>query len=235
MDIKKVALPSAQDVVEIKKTKIKDDLIEIVESESYRKYTEMAGEVLQNLDPEVALAALLKLAFKNELEESSYPEIRSINVDRKGTARLFISIGKMDGFDARKLTDMLKRECRLPDNKIDDVRVMDSYSFVTVPFSDAPAGDPPAQRHQPRRTPDRGTRQRRRFRRKQGTFGTGLPEREAQRRAERGSENGTQGRRPQIRRKSEKKRLRLEQRPVGCGQSGSRLGRQSGLRQTGRR
>ena len=137
VDIKKVALPSAQDVVEIKKTKIKDDLIEIVESESDRKYTEMAGEVLQNLDPEVALAALLKLAFKNELEESSYPEIRSINVDRKGTARLFISIGKMDGFDARKLTDMLKRECRLPDNKIDDVRVMDSYSFVTVPFSDA--------------------------------------------------------------------------------------------------
>ena len=137
VDIKKVALPSAQDVVEIKKTKIKDDLIEIVESESYRKYTEMAGEVLQNLDPEVALAALLKLAFKNELEESSYPEIRSINVDRKGTARLFISIGKMDGFDARKLTDMLKRECRLPDNKIDDVRVTDSYSFVTVPFSDA--------------------------------------------------------------------------------------------------
>ena len=137
VDIQKVALPSAQDVVEIKKTQIKDDLIEIVESESYRKYTEMAGEVLQNLDPEVALAALLKLAFKNELEESSYPEIRSINVDRKGTARLFISIGKMDGFDARKLTDMLKRECRLPDNKIDDVRVMDSYSFVTVPFSDA--------------------------------------------------------------------------------------------------
>ena len=104
VDIKKVARPSAQDVVEKKKTKIKDDL---------------------------------KLAFKNELEESSYPEIRSINVDRKGTARLFISIGKMDGFDARKLTDMLKRECRLPDNKIDDVRVMDSYSFVTVPFSDA--------------------------------------------------------------------------------------------------
>lgn len=87
MDIKKVALPSAQDVVEIKKTKIKDDLIEIVESESYRKYTEMAGEVLQNLDPEVALAALLKLAFKNELEESSYPKsVRSTSTakERRG-------------------------------------------------------------------------------------------------------------------------------------------------------
>ena len=32
---------------------------------------------------------------------------------------------------------MLKRECRLPDSKIDDVRVMESYSFATVPFSEA--------------------------------------------------------------------------------------------------
>lgn len=81
------------------------------------------------------MASLLKLAFKNELEESSYPEIRSINVDRKGTARLFISIGRKDGYDARKLCEMLKRECRLPDSKIDDVRVMESYSFATLsPF-----------------------------------------------------------------------------------------------------
>ena len=233
VDIKKVALPSAQDVVEIKKTKIKDDLIEIVESESYRKYTEMAGEVLQNLDPEVALAALLKLAFKNELEESSYPEIRSINVDRKGTARLFISIGKMDGFDARKLTDMLKRECRLPDNKIDDVRVMDSYSFVTVPFSDA--------RQAIRQLNDinRGGRPIAELA-KDGDSGenkehSGRNSRKEKRKGARKEDRKTQGRRPQIRRKSEKKRLRLEQRPVGCGQSGSRLGRQSGLRQTGRR
>lgn len=137
VDIKKVTLPSAQDVVEMKKTKIKNDLAEIVESQSYEKYMDMAGEILRNVDPEVAMASLLKLAFKNELEESSYPEIRSINVDRKGTARLFISIGRKDGYDARKLCEMLKRECRLPDSKIDDVRVMESYSFATVPFSEA--------------------------------------------------------------------------------------------------
>ena len=137
VDIKKVTLPSAQDVVEIKKTKIKNDLTEIVENQSYEKYMDMAGEILRNVDPEVAMASLLKLAFKNELEESSYPEIRSINVDRRGTARLFISIGRKDGYDARKLCELLKRECRLPDSKIDDVRVMESYSFATVPFSEA--------------------------------------------------------------------------------------------------
>ncbi|MDD3108469.1 MAG: DEAD/DEAH box helicase [Alistipes sp.] len=137
VDIKKVALPSAQDVVEIKKGKVKDDLSEVVGNESYLKYMDMAGEMLSNLEPQIALASLLKLAFKNELEESSYPEIRSINVDRRGTARLFISIGKLDGYDNRKLVDLLKRECGLTDSKIDDVRIMDSYSFVTIPFSDA--------------------------------------------------------------------------------------------------
>lgn len=139
VDIKKVTLPTAQDVIEIKKTKIKDDLAEIVESEAYDKYNEMAAEVLSHYAPEVALASLLKLAFKNDLEESSYPEIRSINVDRKGTARLFISIGRLDNYTARKMSEMLKRECGLTDSRIDDIQVMDSYSFVTVPFSDAQA------------------------------------------------------------------------------------------------
>lgn len=139
VDIKKVTLPTAQDVIEIKKTKIKDDLAEIVESEAYDKYNEMAAEVLSHYAPEIALASLLKLAFKNDLEESSYPEIRSINVDRKGTARLFISIGRLDNYTARKMSEMLKRECGLTDSRIDDIQVMDSYSFVTVPFSDAQA------------------------------------------------------------------------------------------------
>ena len=108
--IKKESLPSAQDVIEIKKTRIKDDLAEIIENGSYEKYREMAAEMLSGLAPEVALASLLQLAFDNELDESRYPEIRSINVDRKGTARLFLAVGRADGYDARKLAELLRRE-----------------------------------------------------------------------------------------------------------------------------
>ena len=135
--IKKESLPSAQDVIEIKKTRIKDDLAEIIENGSYEKYREMAAEMLSGLAPEVALASLLQLAFDNELDESRYPEIRSINVDRKGTARLFLAVGRADGYDARKLAELLRRECGLPDDKIGDLRVLESYSFVSVPFSEA--------------------------------------------------------------------------------------------------
>jgi ATP-dependent RNA helicase DeaD len=51
--------------------------------------------------------------------------------------RLFLSIGRKDGFDGRKLVGLLKRECDLRDKNISDVKVADCYSFVTVPYTDA--------------------------------------------------------------------------------------------------
>lgn len=136
-DIKREVLPTPQDVIATKRNKIKEDLQQVIENENYAECSTMAQEILASYEPEIALSGLLRLAFKNELTESHYPEIRSINVDRRGTARLFISIGRLDGYDARKMVDLLKRECDITDNKIDDVKIMDSYSFVTVPFADA--------------------------------------------------------------------------------------------------
>lgn len=137
-EIRKEMLPSAQDVIAIKCTKIKDDLQEIVNGEALvENYKTMAQEILSEYDPQVAMAALLKLAFRNELEQDNYPEVRSFSVDRKGTARLFIAVGKVDGFTPPKLVEMLKRETNLSDSKIDDVRIMDNFSFVTVPYAEA--------------------------------------------------------------------------------------------------
>ena len=96
-----------------------------------------AAELLESYPPEVALSALLRLAFKNELSESSYPEIRSIDVDRKGKARIFLAFGARDGYDTRKTVRLLKQECGLSDHDIDDVRVMEDFSFATVPFDQA--------------------------------------------------------------------------------------------------
>ena len=121
-DIKLEQLPTPADIIATKRNKIKEDLDAIVESESYGECTGMAAELLENYPPEVALSALLRLAFKNELSESSYPEIRSIDVDRKGKARIFLAFGARDGYDTRKTVRLLKQECGLSDHDIDDVR-----------------------------------------------------------------------------------------------------------------
>ena len=136
-DIRKQALPTPQDIVATKRRRIKDELQEIIESDNYADYGDMAAELLAEYAPEVALSALLRLAFRSELDESNYPEIRSFSVDRKGTARLFIAIGRKDGYDVRKLVALIKRECDLPDKHINDIKLGESYSFVSIPFSDA--------------------------------------------------------------------------------------------------
>ena len=136
-DIRRETLPSPQDIVAMKRAKIKEELREIVESESYGDYADYAAELLETYAPDVALGALLRLAFRSELDQSSYPEIRSFSVDRKGRTRLFLTLGTRDGYSGRKLVEMLKRKCGLRDKHIDDVRLFENYSLVSVPFSDA--------------------------------------------------------------------------------------------------
>ncbi|HPE17357.1 MAG TPA: DEAD/DEAH box helicase [Tenuifilaceae bacterium] len=136
-NIRKEVLPQAHDIIEVKKARIKDDLQAIVENQNYIDYLGMAEDILEDNRPEVALASLLRMAFKNQLEEKSYPEIRDFKVDKKGTTRLFIALGKKDGMSPRKISAFIRKEVQIPDNKIDDIAVFDEFSFLTVPFNDA--------------------------------------------------------------------------------------------------
>ncbi|MEG2060772.1 MAG: DEAD/DEAH box helicase [Alistipes sp.] len=139
VDIKKETLPSPQDIVAMKRQKIKEDMQEIINNETYSDYADVAQELLAENTPEVALSALLRLAFRNELTKTSYSEIRTFSVDRQGTTRLLLGIGIKDGYSAKKIVDMLKYKCGLRDKHIDDVKLFDSYTFVSVPFSEAEA------------------------------------------------------------------------------------------------
>ncbi len=136
-DIKREELPTAQDIIAMKRNKIKSDLSTIITNESYHDHEAMAEELLSIYSPEMALSALLQLAFRGELDEGNYPEIRSFSVDRRGTTRLFLAVGKKDGYTGRMVADMLKQRCKLEDSHINDIAVLDNYSFVSVPFADA--------------------------------------------------------------------------------------------------
>ena len=138
-DIRKEQLPSPQDIVAMKRNRIREEMNEILEAGTHSAYTDIAEELMGEHEPVEVLSALLRLAFRSELDQSSYPEIRSFSVDRKGTARLFLAIGSKDGYSPRRIVDMLKRKCDLRDKNIDDVKVFDSFSFVSVPFADAEA------------------------------------------------------------------------------------------------
>ncbi len=136
-DIRKEEIPSVQDVIALKKRNIIEELAEAAEEGIFDGYDDMTDEILLRYDPRTAVSALLKMAFKNDLDSNRYPEIRTFSVDRKGTARLFIAVGRKDGFTARSIVDMIQKESGLPNARINDVKIMDEFSFVTIPFSEA--------------------------------------------------------------------------------------------------
>ena len=51
--------------------------------------------------------------------------------------RLFIGMGKKDNLDAKKLLEIVNKEAKVPGRKIKDIKIMNEFSFMTVPFSEA--------------------------------------------------------------------------------------------------
>ncbi|MHC1705175.1 MAG: DEAD/DEAH box helicase [Tenuifilaceae bacterium] len=135
--IRKEILPAAEDIVAVKREKIKVELAEIIKKGKYNEYLGMAEDLLEINSPEIALASLLKLAFKSQLDIKGYSEAREIRVDSSGTSRLFVALGRKDGMTPKKISDFIRKEVKIPDNKIDDISVHDDFSFITVPFTDA--------------------------------------------------------------------------------------------------
>ncbi len=136
-NIRKEILPGAADIIKIKKSRIKSEIKEIIDEEKHKDYRKVATQMLSDDDPVDVVAAILKYSFEDELIEKNYKEIRQVTVDHKGTTRLFVSFGGKDGLTPKKLVKLIINETKISSGKISEVKVMDSFSFITVPFEDA--------------------------------------------------------------------------------------------------
>jgi hypothetical protein len=54
-----------------------------------------------------------------------------------GKVRLFVALGKKDGVTPKKLVDFIQSETKVRDRKIDNVQILESFSFMTVPHEEA--------------------------------------------------------------------------------------------------
>jgi ATP-dependent RNA helicase DeaD len=163
MTITKQKVPNVAEVIESKKQRIKSSILEIIAEQKFADLGPIAEEILaESVDAKTAISALLKLAFKDELNERSYNEINEYSknkdyysddrgmsghrpigdqrrgyVDRKGTARLFIAKGRKDNLDPRGLVEFIQKQSGVDQRHIDDVKMFDDFSFFAVPFGDA--------------------------------------------------------------------------------------------------
>lgn len=136
-DIRREKIPAIEDVIRSKQTRIKNDIVGIIQSDEHNEYIDFAQEILKEGVPVKVLAAVIKYAFQDDLSTKGYGKISEVSVDMKGTTRLFVAKGKIDNMNPRNLVSMIKQIAQIEPRKIHDVRIFEKFSFITVSFEDA--------------------------------------------------------------------------------------------------
>ncbi len=133
--IEKEPLPRIEDVIYSKKSRICAELDAILAEEDHSAHSAMARELLEDRDAQDLVAALLKHAFGNELDKSSYKEISvaSAKPAAIGSRKLNIAMGRAHGMTPRKLVEFISKKSQLPQFKIQNVRLYDKYATFSVP------------------------------------------------------------------------------------------------------
>lgn len=103
---------------------------------------EIARELLSSKGAEEVVEGLLRSSFGARLSPSRYgriEEIRSERPERRkggarpGAKRLFVQLGRRDGFNAREIATYLSSLLRIPGRQVDDIRVAETFSLVSLP------------------------------------------------------------------------------------------------------
>ena len=136
-DIKKQEVPAIKDIIKAKEEYLQACLTEIVTEEDYGSYLRLAGLLLNDVDPQVLVAALLRHQFQDEFLAESYAKIEQNRGGSTDNVKLFVALGKKDGMNPRALLDVLHQSCKTPGRKVRDIRIMDKFSFISVPLDEA--------------------------------------------------------------------------------------------------
>ncbi len=152
-DILPGVVPQPEDIIKAKKERILEAVQEAVEKNT-SDYEDIAAKLLEEHEADVVVKALLYSLYRGELDVKQYHQIRSEarknKEDKKerkersrgekreasafnDMTRLFIARGRNDGFTKRRLANTLIEECHVRDEDLQDIQVMENFSFINVP------------------------------------------------------------------------------------------------------
>ncbi len=141
-DIKKSKVPGVKEILEAKKKKFTEEIMNIAEEEVEDKYYDWADQLLSGEEPADMLAVVLKYCFEDTLNPEHYGEMgksgsKGRPLDQQGKTRLFVGMGKKDKVTPKRLVELLTNRVSIDAREIGDIQVMENFSFVTVPFKKA--------------------------------------------------------------------------------------------------
>ena len=136
-EIRKERIPNVEDILEAKKEYLISSIEEIILENDYTQYLDLSRKILKNRNAEVILSAMLRHIYDDEFLKENYNEIKDVSVSLEDKTRLFIALGSRDKITASKLLELLHKKANVPGRKIKDIKIMDKFSFITVPLKEA--------------------------------------------------------------------------------------------------
>lgn len=143
--IKKKEIPEVDQIVEARKSRLTEEIKTSICNKSSEQYTAWADELLKEADPHEIIAAILQQSYHKLLNKSGYRKLTPVSrrnsnnraSDMEGKTRLYIAKGKDDGLNKKSLAEFIFEQTGVAKHSIEDIEVLDGYSFVTVPFESA--------------------------------------------------------------------------------------------------
>lgn len=96
------------------------------------QFTKMAAELCKYHDAQDILAAVLSVMYASKLDKSRYGKIQARAAQGDQT-RLYVQLGKRDGYNARDLADFFSKLLHIPGRDVDRIDMSTNFSLVSLP------------------------------------------------------------------------------------------------------
>ena len=101
-------------------------------------FTDLAAALCENQDPQQVLAGVLSIVYGDQLSAKHYGKINTKSGAPRGDQkRIFISLGKRDGYHAKEIADYFSELLHIPGRLVDDIDVAQQFSLVSLPVASA--------------------------------------------------------------------------------------------------
>ncbi|WP_022933317.1 DEAD/DEAH box helicase [Treponema bryantii] len=101
-------------------------------------FTDLAAALCENQEPQQVLAGVLSIVYGDQLSAKHYGKINTKSAAPRGDQkRIFISLGKRDGYHAREIADYFSELLHIPGRLVDDIDVAQQFSLVSLPVASA--------------------------------------------------------------------------------------------------
>lgn len=127
--IRRKEIPSLDDIFEAKNRELTKSIKEIIEKGNHKKFIPIAAQLDEEYSLVDVAAALMKKFYDKEIN-FDYTENK---LGSNENIRLFLTIGRIDKIDNKKIVDFIKSGVDIDKNEIGRISILEKFSFLEVP------------------------------------------------------------------------------------------------------